>query len=143
MFTMTEHDPLKPFAARLRNEWLPSYCSDAKRRYEIAGYKESSNKVTSVDAQDFMWALDNGLLEDGGGGRYRLPMSKATVVIFWEGQRAKSPRTITLSMEPVITIASVARLCRDYGWPRACLGMESIKWEFDFTAFRSETSASE
>src|SRR5258706_4324360 len=123
------------FADRLSREWLPTYCGDPKRSYSAAGYRATSNKVTSQDANDFLRALDNGVVVDSGGGRYRMPQSKAGEVIFWEGSKAKTPRPITLWMEPVITIASVARLHLDYGWPKRCLGMQSLKWAFDLTAF--------
>lgn len=123
------------FTDRLSNEWLPSYCKDSNRGYSVAGYKANSNKITAQDANDFLRALDNGVVVDSGGGRYRAPQSKANEVIFWEGLKTKTPRPITLWMEPVITIASVARLHLDYGWPMHCLGMQSAKWEFDLTAF--------
>jgi hypothetical protein len=132
---MPTQDWLTVFAERLSHEWLPTYCDDPKRRYSIAGYKVRSNKVTSQDAQDFLRALDNGVVADSGGGRYRMPQSKANEVIFWEGSRTKIPRPVTLWMEPVITIASIARLHLDYGWPKRCLGMQSTKWEFDLMAF--------
>ena len=128
-------DVLRTFADRLRDEWLPAYCSDPKRGYDPAGFKATSNKVSPEDAADFMWAIDQKVVQDSGGGRYRLPKSGASVVIFWEGRKTKSPRSITLSMEPIITIASIARLHRDHGWPVSCLGMEAAKWEFDFAAF--------
>jgi hypothetical protein len=96
-----------------------------------------------LDATDFLRAIENRVVQDSGGGRYRVPKSEADVVIFWEGRKTKSPRPITLSIEPVITIASIARLHLDYGWPSRCLGMESAKWQFDFTAFLSEASAAE
>ena len=41
-------------------------------------------------------------------------------------------------MEPVITIAATARLHLDYGWPIACLGTQSEKWEFDLMAFKPQ-----
>ncbi len=128
-------DVLRTFADRVRDEWLPAYCSDPKRDYDPAGFKATSNKVSAEDAADFMWAIDQKIVRDLGGGRYRLPKSGARVVIFWEGRKTKTPRPITLSMEPIITIASIARLHRDHGWPVSCLGMEAAKWEFDFAAF--------
>ncbi len=132
---MPTQESMTVFADRLSREWLPTYCGDLKRNYSTAGYRAGSNKVTSQDANDFLRALDNGVVVDSGGGRYRMPQSKANEVIFWEGSKAKTPRPITLWMEPVITIASVARLNLDYGWPKHCLGMQSAKLEFDLTAF--------
>lgn len=128
---MTE-DSTSVFTARLLSEWLPNYCND--RGYAIEGYKAASNKVTADDARGFIRALDGRIVEDCGGGRYQMPNSKAKEVIFWEGAKGSVPRSITLWLEPVITIASVARLHFDLGWPLACLGMQSVNYEFDLTA---------
>jgi len=133
-------DPLRiqaEFSRRLIEDWLPTYCNDPKRNYSIDGYKPLSNTVTPLDARDFMRALDNAIVIDLGGGRFRMPQSRATEVIFWEGAKAATPRPITLWLEPVITIAAMARLHLDYGWPLDCLGTQSEKWEFDVIAFKS------
>lgn len=140
---MTKEDPLIRFTERLRDEWLPTYCHDPKRDYSVAGYRDRPNQITASDASDFMWSLDNRIVEDHGGGRYRVPRSGADVIIFWEGRKAKSPGPITLSREPVITIASIARLYRDHRWPTNCLGMEPGRWQFDFGAFLSAASSKE
>lgn len=66
------------------------------------------------------------------------PRSRATEVIFWEGAKAVTPRPITLWLEPVITIAAMARLHLDYGWPLECLGTQSEKWKFDVMVFKSQ-----
>ncbi|CAG0954728.1 hypothetical protein GEOBC_00394 [Geobacteraceae bacterium] len=124
------------FSRRLLEEWLPTYCNDPQRKYSVEGYKPSSNKVTVQDARDFMRALDHGIVTDTGGGRFRMPQSRATEVIFWEGSKTATPRPVTLWMEPVITIAAIARLHLDYGWPTDCLGTQSEKWEFDLMAFK-------
>lgn len=84
------------FSRRLLEEWLPTYCNDPKRKYSIDGYKQISNKVTALDARDFMRALDKKIVTDTGGGRFRMPQSKATEVIFWEGSKTTIPRPITL-----------------------------------------------
>lgn len=125
------------FSRRISDEWLQSYCNDPKRNYSVDGYKPLSNTVTPLDARDFMRALDNKIVSDLGGGRFRMPQSRATEVIFWEGAKATQPRPITLWIEPVITIGAMARLHLDYGWPLDCLGTQSEKWEFDVIAFRS------
>jgi hypothetical protein len=124
------------FSRRLLEEWLPTYCNDPKRKYLMMGYKPNSNKVTVQDARDFMRALDHGIVTDTGGGRFRMPQSKAIEVIFWEGSKTTIPRPITLWMEPIITIAAIARLHLDYGWPIAYLGTQSEKWEFDLMAYK-------
>ncbi|MGQ0501319.1 MAG: hypothetical protein ACT4P0_01730 [Panacagrimonas sp.] len=123
------------FDERLRCEWLPTYCHDSKRGYATEGFKAASSKVTEDDARDFLRGMDVNVITDGGGGRYRAPRNKVDIVIFWEGSRTKSPRPITLFAEPVIAIASRARLHLDFGWPKGLLGLESAKWEFDLVAF--------
>jgi len=124
------------FSQRLTADWLPTYCHDPKRNYAIAGYKPLSNTVTPLDARDFMRALDHKIVIDLGGCKFRMPRSRATEVIFWEGAKAATPRPITLWLEPVITIAAMARLHLDYGWPLDCLGTQSEKWEFDVMVFK-------
>lgn len=140
MSTQTE-DPVQikaEFSRRISEEWLPTYCNDTRRKYSVEGYKPTSNKVTAQDARDFMRALDHGIVIDTGGGRFRMPQSRATEVIFWEGSNSTTPRPVTLWMEPVLTIAAIARLHLDYGWPVDCLGTQSEKWEFDLMAFKPQ-----
>lgn len=131
------------FSRRIAEEWLPAYCLDPKRMYDIEGYRSSSNTISAIDARDFMRAVDNELVTDMGGGRFRFPQSRATEVIFWEGAKAVTPRPITLWLEPVITIATIARLHLDNGWPLDCLGTQSGNWEFDIIAFRPSDSRNE
>lgn len=128
------------FSRRIAEEWLPAYCLDSKRKYDVRGYRPSSNTVRAVDARDFLRAIDNGLVTDLGGGRFSFPQSRATEVIFWEGAKAATPRPITIWLEPVITIAAIARLRFDYGWPLHCLGTQSEDWAFDIIAFRPSES---
>ena len=65
-------DAVEEFTRRLEITWLPVYCKDGKRRYDPAGFKPESIKVTSQDAHDFMRALDEPeLLRDIGGLRVR------------------------------------------------------------------------
>lgn len=139
-------DPhLQEFTHRLQSDWLPAYCKDAKRQYDRAGFKPASVKVTPEDARDFLRALDAEpqLVWDLGGCRFRAHRSACFQNIFWEGPKAVTPRSITLSMEPVITIAWLARLHLDFGWPKECLGTESKKWEFDLVAHRPHSDENE
>lgn len=136
MHVKIEHDDYAAiFSDCLERDWLPIYCHAPKRNYDVAGYRPESNKVTQSDAQNFMRALEANLVNHEGNGQYRMSRSRAFEVIFWEGSRKTVPRPITLWMEPVITIASVARLSLDYGWPVEFLGMQSAKGEFDLIAF--------
>jgi len=56
-------------------------------------------------------------------------------VIFWDGRFSDPRIRMSLWIEPVVTIAAIARLHLDYGWPVECLGMQSSKWEFDLMTF--------
>lgn len=134
---------LEIFTRRLYDEWLPNFCDDEKRRYSPAGFKLESIKVTEFDASNFMRALDCGLVKDSGGGRYLCARSSAFEQIFWNGRKSIEPRPLTLWVEPVITIGTIARLGLDYGWPANLLCMQSKDWAFDFAVFRAESSENE
>jgi hypothetical protein len=125
--------PLADLVVRIEQQLLPTYCR--ARSYSIDGFKPHSvEKVTAEDARNFLRALDAQLAEFLPDGRYRLPQSRATEVLFWEGWKSKTPRSITLSLEPLITLASIARLHLDFGWPKQCLGTQPRTWAFDLSA---------
>lgn len=134
---------LQLFNKRLQAEWLPTFCTDPKRQFSPSGFKESSITITEVDAGNFLKALDSGLVYDAGGGRYHCARSNAVEQIFWEGLKSTQPRPLTLWVEPVITIATMARLRFDFGWPAEVLGMQSKDWTFDFAVYRSATNKNE
>lgn len=128
----------REFWHRLKREWLPAYCNDPARRYDMAGFRADAKQVTDIDARDFLRALDHNVVCVDIGGRFRMPRSNVNEVIFWEHSTKISPRPISLWIEPIITIAAMARLHLDHGWPVECLGMQSEKWEFDLMAFRPD-----
>jgi hypothetical protein len=39
-------------------------------------------------------------------------------------------------IEPVVTIAAMARLHFEFGWPISCLGMQSKTWAFDLMGYK-------
>lgn len=129
---MSTSDALAEFTRRIERDLLPTYCR--ARNYSVLGFRPSSIKIAPEDARNFLRALDGGLVEHLGNGRYRLPRSSATEVLFWEGLKAKTPRPIFLWLEPVITLASIARLHFDYGWPTELLGTQPATWAFDLSA---------
>jgi hypothetical protein len=128
-------DAQQEFWCRLKEEWLPAYCNDPKRRYATEGFNAGSNTVSEQDARDFLRAIDQNVVSVDSGGRFRMPQSKTHEVLFWEHSTLITPRPITLWLEPVITIAAVARLHLHYGWPVDCLGMQSEDSAFDVTVF--------
>jgi len=133
---INQHDFIEEFKHRLLSDWLPTYCNDERRRFLVEGFKHESIKISASDAYDFLRAIDHNIITDTGGGRYRMPQSKAFEQLFWEHEKNISPRPITLWLEPIITFATIARLHLDYGWPIEYIGTQSIKWEFDVIAFQ-------
>jgi hypothetical protein len=137
--SMTD-DAVVCFHRYLCEQWLPAYCHDPRRRYSLEGYQCDYRSLAAIDAGNFIYTLSAGIVNDTGGGRYRARRSKANEVIFWEGSRKSVPRTITLWLEPIITIAAVGRLHRDYGWPAELLGLQSKDWAFDLVAYDDSIS---
>lgn len=133
---INQHDVIEEFKHRLLSDWLPTFCNDERRRFQVEGFKPESIKVSAYDAYNFLRALDHNIITDTGGGRYRMPQSKAFEQIFWEHEKKIFPRPLTLWLEPIITIAAIARLHLDYGWPIEYLGTQSTKWEFDVIVFK-------
>lgn len=131
------NDPVAVFRDRLYSEWLPTFCNDAARGYGTGGFREASIRVGALDAANFLRAMDGGLVKDIGGGRYRCAQSKALEQLFWEREKNTTPRPVTLWMEPVISIATLARFHYDLGWPEERLGMQTTDWAFDLAAYSS------
>jgi hypothetical protein len=123
------------FAERVRTKWLPDYCLDSARRYDPVGFKEVWSKLAEPDARDCMLAIDQGVVVDVKGGRWRAALSSADEVMFWEGRKDLPIRPITLWLEPVITIAAVGRLHARFGWPKEHLAMQPKGWAMDFAAY--------
>lgn len=134
---------LETFRARLFEEWLPAFCEDPKRNLDPRGFTSTFAGLAERDATDFMRALDAGVVYDDGGGRYLAARKSAYESLFNHGLRTVTPRPITLSLEPIITVAALGRLHLDYGWPKELLGLQPAKWEFDFAAYVSPTAQSE
>jgi len=109
--------------------------------YGVEGFSEASIVVGEFDAANFLRSLDGGLAQDTGGGRYRCAQSKAVEQLFWEGKRDRVPRPITLWLEPVIGVATLARIHYDLGWPQAQLGMQTADYAFDLAVYSDGTSA--
>lgn len=41
----------------LKDEWLPAYCNDPDRQYDVAGFRPDAKQATDIDARDFMRAI--------------------------------------------------------------------------------------
>ena len=123
------------FEDRILNGLLPTFCNDPSRRWGCDGFRKEWHKISGIDAQDFLRGLDAGLVEHVGRGMYRAPRSHASEQFFWSGLRDIHPRPVTLSIEPIITVAVLSRLHFDRGWPKDYLGTQSKEWAFDVAAY--------
>lgn len=131
---MVTMDAVAEFKKRVKEIWLPTFCNDSKRQYGTEGFRDASMDIGEIDARDCMFAIDYRLIVDSGGGRYRAAKNSAIEQLFTEGSHAKTPRPITLWLEPVITFAALARLHRDHHWPAPLLGTQPPGWAFDLAA---------
>lgn len=60
-----------------------------------------------------MQAVDYGLVQHRDG-TFLAPHSSAKEQIFWQCVQSSVPRKVTLSLEPIISIAGLMRLHRDF-----------------------------
>lgn len=123
------------FRDRILNDFLPTFCNDPSRSWDAAGFKQEWHKICEVDAADFLRGIDGELVKHEGRGLYRAPRSHASEQFFWSGAKQKTPRAITLWVEPIITVAVLARLHFDLGWPKELIGTQSKDWAFDVTTY--------
>lgn len=122
------------FESILYQRLIPEFCEDQNRCCDIANFVRTSNRLGEQDARDFVEAWNSGLIEHQGRGLYRAANSAASEQFFWEGRKANVPRTYTLWMEPVITVAALGRLHHTYHWPKHLIGTQSVGWAFDLVA---------
>ncbi len=101
------------------------------------GFRSEWGRIGDRDAEDFLRELDAGLVDHCERGLYKAAQSKAKEQFFWQGRVKVVPRPITLWAEPIITVAVLARLHFDFGWPKHLLGTQSPGWAFDVTAYRA------
>lgn len=127
---------LDEFEHKIHTQWLGPFCHN--RGYVHWEFVEDSlNKLSEADARDFMSAIDSGLVIHQAGA-FEAPCSKAKEYVFWEGPADLSPRRLTLWLEPIITIAGLWRMHRDYGWPAERLGAQSSSYAFDFVGYEAD-----
>ena len=124
---------LDEFKNRLPNDWLIPFCSS--RGLSREGFIDTSlKKLSAIDARDFMQAIDNGFVHHHNG-TFTAACSKVKEQIFFHGSKKSVPREVHLWLEPIITMAGLTRLVRDFGWPAYRLGMQSQTWAFDLVAY--------
>jgi hypothetical protein len=128
---------LEQFRDRILNDLLPEFCDDPSRGWGANGFTES-NTIHEIDASDFIRSIDGGLLKHEGRGLYRAPRSYASEQFFWSGLKKKNPRPITLWIEMIITVAVLARMHFDFGWPKRLIGGQSKDGAFDAATYLSD-----
>ena len=122
------------FWRRIYEEWLPAFCH--ARDYDPAGFRPEAKKLHESDLRDFLRAINHKVVAVDADNNFRASRSNVAEHIFWEGSSRISPRPISLWIEPIITVAAIARLHLDYDWPVTALGMQSVDWAFDFMAYQ-------
>jgi len=133
---------LEAFRERVLSDLLPAFCNDVARNYDIAGFKSNFQDIHDADAEAFLRGLDAGLVQLDGN-MYRAPRGCAREQFFWEGSKRTIPRPISIWIEPIITIATLAKLHFELGWPKNLLGTQSRDWAFDVIAFLPSDSLNE
>ena len=128
-------DERSAFEQILYDRLIPEFCGEARRGCDASGFQSGSVHISQQDAHYFLKAFNAGLIEHQGSGLYRAARSAAREQFFWEGRRALTPRPFTLWLEPIITVAGLARLHFDYGWPKHLIGTQSLDWAFDLVTF--------
>lgn len=127
------------FHTVLYEHLIPDFCSRASRNMTPASFDKKSIKLSKTDMDDFVRSWNANILMSLGEGLYRGHKSGASEQFFWSGRKNKTPRTYTLSIEPIITVAALARLHLDYGWPANLIGTQSSDgWAFDAIAYLNE-----
>lgn len=132
---MSSADPAAAFQELLSSVLVPAFCADPSRSCTPASFRGSS-AVSAFDARWFLRGWEAGLLQHRGRGLYRAPRSAASEQFFWTGSKVEGVRSFTLWREPVITVAALARLHLEFGWPATLIGTQSVDWAFDLVAFR-------
>jgi hypothetical protein len=120
--------PTNDFKNRIINEFLPLFCNHPSRGYDINGFTNNFSEIGDSDAKNFLRAIDAGLVGlDEKGKLYKAPRTKEGEQLFWEFDRDAPVRRTSISVEVVITIATISVLHFDYGWPKSDLGTQSLQ----------------
>lgn len=130
------------FDAILNEILIPNFCSKANNSFIPSDIKETSVKVAEIDKVDFARAWNAGLIKYVGAGSYRA-IKGGNEGFFSSGPKAVTPRTFSLSVEPIITIGVLARLHFDFEWPAHLIGAQSVDWAFDAITQISDDSNDE
>jgi len=126
------------FQQLLYDQLVPEFCGDPKRRCDPSTFNRASVRVSEHDAHYFLKAWEGGLLRHAGRGIYHASRGAAGEQFFWTGRNVPGARSFSLWLEPIITVAALARLHFDFEWPQDLIGTQSVDWSFDLVAFRPD-----
>lgn len=130
------------FDAILHDVLIPNFCSKTNNSFIPSDIEATSVKVAEIDKADFARAWNAGLIKYVGSGNY-MAAKGGTEGFFSSGPKAVTPRTFSLSVEPIITIGVLARLHFDFEWPAHLIGAQSVDWAFDAITQISDDSRDE
>src|SRR4051812_32732973 len=125
---------LAVFSRRVFDEWLPDFC--AVTGLDAAGFPGVPADLAEDEVSGFLRAVDMSVVERRPSARFILPQSRASIALFWEGNKATSPRQIKFARETLLSCSAAASLHLDHGWPVPLLGVESKDRAFDVVAVR-------
>ncbi|OYR13048.1 hypothetical protein [Brucella thiophenivorans] len=126
------------FSELLQTTLIPEYCTHPTMGMTPQGFKNDVHKLSLTDIELFMHAWDIGFIQYAGNGSYRLGRANATEKLFWEGPKSVEVRGFSLWLEPIITVAVLARMHIDLGWPVNLIGAQSKgDWAFDAVIYRN------
>lgn len=127
----------------LIKDLLMEFCGGPDPSLAVGGFQDTSAKISMRDKDDFVRAMKARLVHSVRPGQYRAPQSCASEQFFWSGRKSISPRRITLWVEPIITVATLARLHFELEWPAEYLGTQSPNWGFDLCAYEEPLADAE
>lgn len=121
----------------LIQELLKEFCDGSNQTLSVEGFRDTSSQIALRDKESFVRAIRAGLINRHRGRQYRAAQSCASESFFWSGRKGLSPRPVTISVEPIISVATLSCLHFSLGWPASHLGTQSSKWGFDLCAYEA------
>ena len=131
-------DAMQSFEEILQKRLIPEYCEGNFFAGVETKFRPTPRLFSEDDASNFVRAWDAGLIRHAGGGRYVAARNVAGEKFFNAGLRSERPRTFRLAQEAVITVAVLARLHFEFGWPAELLGTQAEGYAFDLVAYLPE-----
>jgi hypothetical protein len=137
-------DVTSRFRRLLEQTLIPDFCSKSARNMNPSDFRDKNLSLLSkIDMDDFLRGWEAQILKPTGGGLYKTDQGGASEQFFWSGRKANAPRTFTLWIEPIISLAVLALMHLDLGWPKTLVDTQSERdWAFDIFGCKSESNRS-